>query len=113
MAQPIEAVNFNPGTYYDAIHYMTIAGKLRNITGGLKWFTLTKERPFRTFKIKLRSKVKRMNPYTFFGVLTGVPPVDTFDQIPLAADTTNVTHVHVDWTVRYNEWNENFDFEKI
>ncbi len=111
--QILEGVAFQPGVFYDALHYFTTAGKLKSVQGGLKFLTLTKNRPVAKIQIKLRSKTKRMNPYTFFGVLTYVPPADSTHQYSPAADTTNVNHVWVDTQTRYNEWNQDFNFKKV
>lgn len=111
--QKMEGVPFTPGDYYDALQYFTNAGKLKAVQGGLKWFTLTKNKPFKKVKIRLRSKTKRMNPYTFAGVLCYVPEVGNANQYHVAADTTNVTHVRVEARVRFNEWNDQFSTSKI
>ncbi len=111
--QIIEAVTFFPNNFYDGIHYLSIAGKLKAIQGGLKWLTLTENRPLATIKIRLRPKVKRMNPYTFFGCMVYVPDVDTATQTHVSADTTNINHVEARFMVRYNEWNQAFDFNKV
>ncbi len=111
--QVLEGVAFSTGVFYDALHYMTIAGKLKAVQGGLKWFNLTKDKPYRTFFIKLRGKVKRMNPYTQMSVLVVVPQVDNLDQYPIAADTTNVSHVSVTAYNRYNEWHQDFNMKML
>lgn len=108
-----EAVAFDTTAYYDAIHYFTIADKLKNCASGIKWFTLTKNRPFKQFKIKIHPKSKRINPFTFAGVMTIVRAASTLNQYHLVADTTNIPHVDVTIKIRYNEWNENFVFSKV
>ncbi len=111
--QVLEGVAFSSNVYYNALKFMTIAGKLKSVQGGLKWLTLTSNRPVRTVGIKLRSKTKAMNEFTFFGVLIYVPKVDTDEQIATANDTTNIDHVSVDVTTRFNEWNEDFNMKMI
>ncbi len=111
--QIIEGVAFNANAYYDSIHWLSIANKVKASAGGLKWFTLTRSHPVKHIKIRIRPKVKRMNPYTFFGIMTFVPAVDSFQQYSTAADTTNVQHVRVDINTRYNEWNQDYDFGKV
>jgi hypothetical protein len=111
--QKLEAVAFSVGTFYSALQYYTNGGKLKKCVGGLKWFTLTRQKPFYKVRIHLKGKAKRMNPYTFFGVLTEVPPVDDHLQVALSADTTNIQHVQVNFNYRYNEWNSAFDMEKV
>jgi hypothetical protein len=111
--QGIEAVDFNFNTYYDCLQYMTNSGKLKGIQGGLKWITLTKDKPMIKLKISLRSKSKRMNPYTFFGLLTTVPASDNQMQTTVGADVTNINHVSVSVSVRFNEWNQDFNMKKV
>ncbi len=112
--QVLEAVAFDVNSYYDTLNYRTIAGKLKTCQGGLKWMTLTRNKPVKTVKIKLRPKTKRMVPYNFFGVLVGVPKVGQYEQIPTVGETTaDVNHVNVDAKVRYYEWQQGFNMEKL
>ncbi len=111
--QVIESVNFNLENFYDLMHYKTNAGKMKTVIGGLRWGTLTKNHSFATHNIHFRSKAKRMNPYTFFGVLVGTPNVGTHDQYLLAADTTPIDHVRVALQGRYDEWHQEFGFEEV
>ncbi len=111
--QVIESVNNGLSVYYDMLQYMNVSGKLKNVQGGMKWFTLTKQKPVHKVLIKLRSKAKRMNPYTFFGVFLMAAPVGTHLQIPAAGDVTEIDHVWMDCTIRYLEWHQNFDHEIV
>ncbi len=109
----IEGVAFSTNTYWNILQYGTNGGKLRSTSGGLKWFILDANHPTRKFRIRIRPKVKRMNPYAFMGLLTHLPQVDTAEQIPVAGDTTAISHVAVDFAMRYNEWNEHFDHARV
>ncbi len=109
----LEAVTFVGNSYYDMLHYGTISGKLKSVQGGLKWMTLSQRFPKIVFKVKLRPKVKAMNPFTFFGLLIHCPISGFFDQIPIATDTTDIIHVMCSWHSRLNEWNQGFDHEKV
>ncbi len=113
MVQTIEGVVFDINLYYDNLHFMTTAGKLKSVQGGLKWVTMTRDRPVKKFRIKLRSKVKRMNKHTFMGVLTTCPSAGNRFQYHSAAETTDVNHVVVTMHTRYNEWHQDFNFRKI
>ncbi len=75
--------------------------------------TLTKNRPVIRVKIRMRRKVKRMNPYTFMGCLIGVPKVGDVRQFPIAADTTDVNHVDVTVRSKYYEWNPDFNMLRV
>ncbi len=113
MAQLLEGVAFVINDYYDMLQYKTNAGKLKAVQGGLKWITLTKNRPYRDIYFKIRSKTKRMNPYTFFGCLFTVPPGGTHRCKSVVGDTTAITHVFIDAHVRYNEWNSEFNMKRV
>ncbi len=112
-SQVLEAVNFSPNAYYDAIHYETIASKLRSATSGIKWFTLTRERPFRKFNISIHPKSKRMNEFSFAGLLVNFNKTGNENQFHLVGDTTDIPHVQARMRIRYNEWNEYFNFKKV
>ncbi len=109
----IEAVNFNVDDYYDTLNYSNIAGKLKNVQGGLKWRTLTQRHPQITIDIRLRPKVKAMNPYTFFGLLVHVPNADDIRQVPVSSETSAINHVHATIFTRYYEWQQDFNFKRV
>ncbi len=111
--QQIEGIAFQTSVYYDALNYYTNSGKLKKVQSGLKWFTLTRNKPYREFKLFIHPKNKFMNPYSFMGCLINVPPIGTFDQLPIAADTTNVNHVRVDMITRFLEWHGQFNMKRI
>ncbi len=113
MVQNLEGVAFDPSTYYNALQYYTIDGKVRACSGGLKWFNLTEHKPTKTIKLRIRRKTKHMNPYTFSGVMVGVPAAGTVEQHHAIADTTAIDHVNVVANVRYQEWNQNFNFKRV
>ncbi len=112
-SQVIEGVAFQPNLYYDALQYHTTKNKLKACTNGLKWFTLTKDKPFRKFKFRIHPKTKRMNEFSFAGLMVLVPDAQTDFQYHLDADMTNIPHVDVMIRIRYNEWNEYFNFKKV
>lgn len=106
----IEAVAFDVNAYYDMLHYMTNGSMLANSTGGLSWDVLTQQRPFIMKRFQINPKVKRMNEYTFGGLLINFPAAGQSEQtMALAELTGSVNLVHMDWTIRYNEWNEDFN----
>ncbi len=111
--QVIESVAFDHEIFYDAIHYLKTAEKLKSVVGGLNWVTLTKNKPFRKILIKQRSASKRMNPYTFHGVLIHLPIGDSHIQLFDSGDTSIIDHVLVQFRCRYNEWNQEFDYGRV
>ncbi len=111
--QKIEGVAWSNNVFYDSLQYYTNEAKIRSVIGGMKWITLTQNRPFHRARFRIRPSTKRMNPYTYFGIITNVPKVDSFSAYNLSADTTNINHVQVSINCRYNEWNQDFDFGMV
>lgn len=112
-SQILECVAWNTLNYYDALHYMTIAGKLKHIQRGLKWFTLSRSKPIKKFRLFISGKSKRMVPYSQTSVMTYVPSAGTKEQYAIVSDTTNVSHISVDFGYRYNEWNQDYDMKLV
>ncbi len=111
--QNAEAVAFAVGQYYDMLHFLTNANKLKSVQGGLKWITLTPDRPVKEIRIRLRSKSKRMVDKQFFGVLVIVPSAGTNLQYMPASDTTDLVHMLAKIRVRFNEWNPEFNMKMV
>ncbi len=105
----IEGVVFNEGTYYNALAYLTNGNKLKTIQDGLKWHTLTKDRPSQTIRFFQNEATKYMNPYAFLGLLITVPTNASPHQWGKPGDTTDVNHLEVSYRYRYNEWNHEFN----
>ena len=97
-------------SFYDTLMYKTTGPKLKAIQRGLKWYTLTKERPFRNIPIKLGSKSKAMIPYSSMVTQIIFPQQDTKYQT--AHDLTSVNHFS--WIVdqKFNEWNREFNMQR-
>jgi hypothetical protein len=110
--QVIEDVDFAYGTYYDALHYYTNGEKLRKVVPMMKQFVLTRQRPTRTFKVRISSKTKYMNPYAFMGVLTHVHTETNAEQLFSSADATTGNSVLVNHRYRFDEHNPYFDMER-
>lgn len=112
-SQAIEAVTFDPQTFYDNLQYYSTSEKMRKVQRGLNWRYLSRNNPSFKTNITLSSKNKFLNPYSFFGILLHVPKVDSVEQYYVAADTTiDSAHVGCRIITRYNEWNENFNMER-
>ncbi len=112
--QGLEAVAFNHNNYYNAIQHQTHSGKVRACSGGLRWFNLNANRPFVKMRFGIVPKVKAMNPFTYYGMLLHAPPAGQGIQGPALAELTVATpYVHVDWAIRYNEWNPEFNFGMV
>ncbi len=106
----LEAVAFNPVAFYNALQFMTIGPLLAKSTGGLSWDTLTPNRPFIRKRFHIVPKVKRMNEFTFAGILIHFPVLATADSLQAAGEITAAKAMaHVTCNIRFNEWNENFN----
>ncbi len=111
--QQIEGITYGTQGFYNAIHYMTIANKLKTLTDGIRWHIIKRQNPVHVHRFRIHRSSKHANPYMYAGLIIGCPAADAFDQIPMAAETTNVTHLKLETSVRYNEWNENFNFKPV
>ncbi len=112
--QGLEAVAFSSAQYYQAISHQTISGKVRACSGGLRWFTMSPNNTFKRMRFGIVPKVKAMNPFTYYGMLLFAPAAGLKDQLPAVAELTAATdYVHVDWNIRYNEWNPEFNFGMV
>ncbi len=106
----LESVAFEQGTYYDMLHFLTNGSLLAKSSGGLRWITLTRDRPTKTVRFNIKPKVKRMNEFTYCGILLHVPLAGTFDQNFAVAEIAGAVNLlYADWHIRYNEWNEDFN----
>ncbi len=110
----LEAVAFSPGVYYNAIHFHTTGAKYQSIAGGLHWHTLTHNRPFMNLRFNINPKTKRMNEFTYGGLLVHFPIGGDEDQNFEAAEIAGAQNmVHMQWQIRYNEWNEDFNMRML
>lgn len=106
----IEATAFNKELFYDSLQYYTNAGMLKAVTGSMNTVIVKRDRPFLYHSNNFTNpRVKRGNPYTFCGILFHLPSGDQADQITRLADTTNIAHIQGQMSVRYDEWNPEFD----
>ncbi len=106
----MEAVAFLEEEFFDTMQYKTNSGMLKKVVGQFKTQRLTQERGFTFFSNNFtKPMVKRGNPYTFCGMLFVVPAASEMTQLfPIGASTT-IPHVVFKVSVRFDEWNPNFD----
>ncbi len=106
----LEGVAFDPNGYYDMIHFKTNGQMLAKSTGGLRWSTVSPNFPVKRHRYAIHPKVKRMNEFTYYGMLLHFPIGGNQEQYESLANLTVATaYIHVDWNIRYNEWNEDFN----
>ncbi len=109
----LEPVAFSEEFFYDAMQYYTNKGMLKKVQSGLKWYTLTKQRPYINIPIHIKSGSKFMNAYNYQGILVHAPFSGSAKQLMSAGDTTDVTHLYCSFTARYNEWNSDFNSARV
>ncbi len=109
-----EGINVNLDNFYDMMNYGTIAGKLKKCMGPITWKTVSYRSPIiYNLPSQVNGKVKFMNPYTFCGLMVHCPNLDEARQLGATSEITAIQHLHVKFTTRYLEWNENFDHTKV
>jgi hypothetical protein len=110
----LEYVDFVIDTYYNMLHYASNRQMMMSISSGLKWYTLTRDKPFRNIPIHNKSRSKAMNEYSGEITLVTLPQAGTKHQYPVITDTTaDAAHLDCQFFSRKDEWNPFFDMERV
>jgi hypothetical protein len=109
----IEEVDFTINNYYDILQYGAVAPKLKRCQSGIKWMNISRQHPVKNIRIHLKNKVKKMHEYAGLFVTTLVYPTDNPEQTVLSGDVTSGNHLTFQLQYRFNEWNEQFDMERV
>ncbi len=111
-----ESVAFDKEKFFDAMHYYTNKSMLKQVTGGMRNYTLTHptiphgKTIFTGGLNQMPSMCKSANPYMSCMELFHVPLSGTRSQYHIASETTAaVEHVRVKGFCRFNEYNPDFD----
>ncbi len=105
-----ESVAFSKEDFYDTLQYKTNGAMLRKVTGPMRTGYVTRDRAYLHHSNNFTyPSVKRGNEYTFCGILIHLPQGSEADQVFLATDTTDIAHLNVSVSCRYDEWNADFD----
>ncbi len=105
-----ESVAFDHLLWKDAVQYYTNRQMLRKVGGRMRTVRLSREKEFHFHSSNFTNPiVKRGNEYTFCGVLVHLPQMGSTEQLGSAADTTNIGHVDVAMSIRFDEWNPFFE----
>jgi len=94
--------------FQSALRRYTNKGALRSMVGRTRHVTLDVNRPWKNFYIDkfVPSAVRRIQPYSFFGIQIHLPLVDSATQsYTSTAVTGSVAHLGVRCLVNYHEWN--------
>ncbi len=112
--QVLEFDDFVIEEFYDAIHYTTIAGKIKSVQSGIKWYNLTEERPFVKIRIHNKSSTKKMNEYAYLGLRVILPEIaSVYQPQMISLITADTSSISCDSRTRYLEYNENFNFSRV
>jgi len=119
--QIMEYINFDHVLWRNANHYYTFKEKLKKILV-LKSGRITGTKPI-TIRVKITSKTKFMNPYTFLGLFLHVPDYRSQYQAGTAAhydvfgysdqiSSSSMDGIAVNCLILYNEWNDEFNMSQ-
>lgn len=116
--QQPESVAFDKEKFFDAMHYYSNKEMLKQVTEPMKEYTVSEPivphgRPFIKQKRTYRDPtVRSMNPYTFCGELFHLPQNGDLSQYHFASETTAIEHLCVKGTIRFFEYNPDFNFAR-
>jgi len=107
----IESVAFDLQDFWDTLMFGTNKGMLKSSLGPIRWGRVYRDRPYSfASNNAMFPKVKRMNPYTFCGVMLHAEIAGLPGQDPWGADVTATNDaLRFAYEVNFNEWNPNFD----
>ncbi len=106
----LESVPFNEADFWDTLSYKSSGPKLRQNIGTIHSVNLTRDKPYSYYSNNAtEGTVKRGNMFTFCGILIWIPAAGSLGQVFQAADTTVIDHLYCTVSVRYDEWNPDFD----
>ncbi len=104
----MEGVPHNHDTFIRALRYYTNKGALKACVGKTRYLTLSKTRPSKTYHLNkfVPRAVRRIVPYSYFGILVHMPLATQPEQVYITPNpTTSIAHVGVKALVAYDEWN--------
>lgn len=116
--QQPEGVTFDKEMFFDAMHYYTNKEMLKQVTSGMRNYTVSEPIvPHGRSIINSSSYIKKpqckfMQPYSFCGELFHLPQTDSISQYHLSGETTAIEHLTVKGFVRFNEYNPDFNFAR-
>jgi len=107
----MESVAFDSNAFFDTLKYGTNSGMLKKMIGRWNKITVKKDHPYKFFSNNfVHPMVKRMNPFTYCGILFHLPQASSTEQLFDTGDTTlTIAQLHVNVKVSFPEWNSQFD----
>lgn len=104
----MEGVSFFNESFHKAIKYYTNKGAINSMHGFMRSVNLTDTHPTKRIFIKkfVPRDVRRIVPYSYFGMLIHVPQVEASEQNYISGAVGGTKpHIGVKMRVNYNEWN--------
>ncbi len=106
----LENVAFVEDDYFDAKSYYSNAGMLNKVMPKMNTARVSHERGYHYHSNNFTNPlVKRINPYTFCGIMIHMPQCNNVLQPVQCGDITEHDAVAIKVQVRYDEWNPQFD----
>ncbi len=114
----MENVAFDPAAFYNLMHYGTNKGALKSVVGKIRHGVVSYKSAGRDISTKsyyirkfVPRAVRRIVPYSFFGILFWVPRETEHGQIYTedAAFGTTKNHIGIKALINYDEWNSEHD----
>ncbi len=103
-----ESIAWDNKTFFDGLKYYTNKGAIQSMVGKQRTVRLNDTRPTKSIFINkfVPRAVRRIQPYSFFGMLIHMPLDSEFEQ-PYYSGllTTNKAYVGVKAIIQYDEWN--------
>ncbi len=105
-----EGVTWDDDLLQNALLHYTNKGALRSCLGRRRYLTLDQNHKHKSYFIDKQPPraVRRIVPYSFFGIIIHVPLIGTSDDQAYfsQAEAASIAYVGVRMKVRYNEWNQ-------
>ncbi len=110
----MEGITHDDKAMQRALAYYTNKGALRACLGKRRYFTLDRNHNYKSYFIDkfVPRPVRRIMPYSFFGIMIHIPLTTEDDQVyHSSALTADVAYVGVNAKIRYHEWNADHNQE--
>jgi len=106
----MEHVAWSKNVYFNHVRFGTNSAMLRKVCPKIHTGVVTAGRPFSHYSNNFTMpSVKRINPFTFCGILFSVPAAGDTEQPILDSEVTDIEHLFFTVRVLFDEWNPNFD----
>jgi len=105
-----ENIVFDRELFFDALQYYTNAPMLKKVVGSMHRVVLSRDRNYFYHSNNFTNPmVKRINDYTFCGILVFAEKAGSARQLVDGGDVTAIAHMIFQCHTRYDEWNSDFD----